>query len=65
MSEPILKKMMIITKILLEISVKIWNMLANIVDILCVNFKPNRKGTPFRIMHNVVYNISDLKLRLY
>ncbi len=56
---------MIIAKILLEISVKIWNMLANIVDILCVHFKPNRKGTPFRIMHNVVYNISDLKLRLY
>ena len=24
-------------------------MLENIVDILCVNFKPNRKGTPFRI----------------
>ena len=34
--------MMIITKILLEISVKIWKMLENIVDILCVNFKPNR-----------------------
>jgi hypothetical protein len=24
-------------------------MLENLVDILCVNFKPNRKGTPFRI----------------
>ena len=24
-------------------------MLQNIVDILCVNFKPNRKGTPLRI----------------
>ena len=35
--------MMIITKIPLEISVKIWKMLQNIVDILCVNFKPNRK----------------------
>ena len=30
--------MMIITKILLEISVKILKMLENIVDILCVNF---------------------------
>ena len=34
--------MMIITKKFLEISVKIWKMLENIVDILCVNFKPNR-----------------------
>ena len=34
--------MMIITKITLEISVKIWKMLENKVDILCVNFKPNR-----------------------
>ena len=34
--------LMIITKILLEISVKIWKMLENIVDILGVNFKPNR-----------------------
>ena len=34
--------MMIITKITLEISVQIWKMLENIVDILCVNFKPNR-----------------------
>ena len=34
--------MMIITKITLEISVKIWKMLENVVDILCVNFKPNR-----------------------
>ena len=42
--------MMIITKILLEIFVKIWKMIENIVDILCVNFKPNRYGgTPFRI----------------
>ena len=39
----------IITKILLEISVKIWKMLENIVDILCVNFKPNRKVAPFQI----------------
>ena len=40
---------LIITKILLGISVKIWKMLENVVVILCVNFKPNRKGTPFQI----------------
>ena len=53
--------MMIITKIPLEISVKIWKMLENIVDILCVNFKPNRKGTPFRINTYLLYIIIILK----
>ena len=27
-------------------------MLENIVDILRVNFKPNRKGTPFQLFNN-------------
>ena len=40
---------LIITKIPLEISGKIWKILENSVDILCVNFKSNRKDTPFQI----------------
>ena len=39
---------LIITKIPLEISGKIWKILENSADILGVNFKSKRKGTPFQ-----------------
>ena len=34
-------------------------MLENIVDILCVKFQPNRKGTPFQI--NTLTYYDDVK----
>ena len=56
---------LIITKIPLEIfSVKIWKILENSADILCVNFKSKRKGTPFQIKTYLMMTLNEIFLNI-
>ena len=52
------------TKIPLEISKIKSKMLENSADILCVNFKSKRKGTPFQIKTYLMMTLNEIFLHI-
>jgi hypothetical protein len=55
---------LIMTKIPLEISKIKSKMLENSADILCVNFKSKRKGTPFQIKTYLMMTLNEIFLHI-